>query len=426
MLKIKTILLFLCCITALSLQAQNNISSPFSRLGYGFLENGGSARSLGMGRVAIASRSNLHVNTLNPASYSSVDTLNHIYDFAVSARLSEFEEGNTKFNSSDVNFQYLTMAFPVTSWMGMAASVEGVSFVGYEQNFESTIGDEVAFEQSFQGSGGLSKVVLGAGFNLNKNVSLGVNANYIFGPIDFNRSINFSDNSFYDFTSTQSSSVHGFQFSLGTQFGFDLTTKDKVTFGATYEPAVGINGNISLTNLQLLSYSDGTNSQSNPIYHDNVEDEEVEFEFPESYGFGVMYQRGRNFSLGADIYLQKWSEVATQSTLELDNLNDRLNVNAGFEYIPDFISPKYLSRVSYRMGGHYSKSYFKDGNEDIIDYGINFGVGLPLRYSKTSFNIGVELGKVEALSNSTVKENYIKLLLSCSLHEVWFFKRKFE
>ena len=340
-------------------------------------------------------------------------------------RLSSFEDNLNTINTSDANFQYVSMAFPVTNWIGMAASIEGVSFVGYEQNFEGEI-DDYEYESSFLGTGGLSKVVIGIGAEVSKGFSLGVNANYIFGPIDFERDINYSDNSFYDYYGVVGASIHGFQFAFGSQLELPLSKKDKVVIGATYEPAAKLNGKMTVQTFQVLSFYDGTSSVSKKISIDDYEEGDMTFDYPEAYGAGVMYHRGEQLSLGADFYLQKWSDISATSGLELDNLSDRMNLSVGMEYQPDYMSPKYFDRVSYRLGAHYSKNYIKDNSEDIFDYGINFGVGLPLRYSRTTFNIGFEFGKMAALSNATLEENYAKVLLSCSLHEMWFFKRKFE
>lgn len=60
--------------------AQNNTNSPYTRFGYGELVDTYSAEQRAMGGVAIAGRNNLGINTVNPASYSSVDSLTFMFE----------------------------------------------------------------------------------------------------------------------------------------------------------------------------------------------------------------------------------------------------------------------------------------------------------------------------------------------------------
>lgn len=410
-------------------QAQNSVSSPFSRFGYGVLENTGSARSLGMGRVGVGMRSALYINTINPASYTSIDSLSHIYDFGISGRFSKFKEGDNSSSTNDINFQYVSMAFPVTKWMGVVTSIQPVSFVGYEMSNSSYVDfTDVPYQELYTGKGGLSKILLGVGIEPVENFSFGVNVNYIFGPIDFNRSLVFPNNSdYYGFYNITSTSVYGFQFALGAQYDIKFADKRSITIGATFEPSVKLSGKISESEVGVVSYSgsDGS-SVSKSYYTTNSEDQKIDIDYPQAFSVGVAYKKGYNWCVGADFYAQQWSNVGMNDALASTNLSDRYNIGVGGEYQPDFTSRSYLKRINYRLGGHYGVTYMRDFNDDVLDLGINFGVGLPLRYTKTTFNIGVELGQIGALQNSSIKEQYAKLIFSCTLHDVWFFKRQFE
>lgn len=65
-------------------------------------------------------------------------------------------------------------------------------------------------------------------------------------------------------------------------------------------------------------------------------------------------------------------------------------------------------------------------NEDITDFGITFGVGLPLDATNDPFsniNIGFEIGKRGTTSADLIQENYFKINLGISLNAKWFNKR---
>ena len=80
-----TLLLFLMTLALLQLQAQNNISSPYSGYGVGLLDNVTSAPLAAMGHVSYAMQHNTgYINFRNPASYAAFDSLSFIADAAFS------------------------------------------------------------------------------------------------------------------------------------------------------------------------------------------------------------------------------------------------------------------------------------------------------------------------------------------------------
>ena len=65
-------------------------------------------------------------------------------------------------------------------------------------------------------------------------------------------------------------------------------------------------------------------------------------------------------------------------------------------------------------------------NQQINDFGISFGVGLPVYRSKTTINVAAEIGRRGTMDDGLVLENYAKLNISLSLHDIWFIKRRFD
>ena len=59
-------------LVGLSLSAQNESNSPYSRFGLGDVQTFSSAAQSAMGGVGVASYDPLYINVSNPASYSSV------------------------------------------------------------------------------------------------------------------------------------------------------------------------------------------------------------------------------------------------------------------------------------------------------------------------------------------------------------------
>ena len=92
-------------------------------------------------------------------------------------------------------------------------------------------------------------------------------------------------------------------------------------------------------------------------------------------------------------------------------------------YIPKYDSyTSFLSRVVYRAGFRYENTGLILNNKSINDYGMTFGLGLPVGVSNV--NIGFEFGKKGTTSNGLIEENYFNLSVGLSLNDIWFVKRK--
>ena len=86
-----------------------------------------------------------------------------------------------------------------------------------------------------------------------------------------------------------------------------------------------------------------------------------------------------------------------------------------------------MQRVSYRAGYRMTNSYISVNGEQLKNFGITFGLGLPLnRYSGSTLGFSVELGKNGTTRNNLIEENYAIITLNLSLHDKWFYKRKFD
>jgi hypothetical protein len=83
-----------------------------------------------------------------------------------------------------------------------------------------------------------------------------------------------------------------------------------------------------------------------------------------------------------------------------------------------------LKRVTYRAGARFSKSGIVVDNKEINDFGITFGMGLPLGRNLSNINLGFELGKRGTKYGDLVEESYFKVNVGLSLNDKWFIPRK--
>ncbi|MEX1384021.1 MAG: hypothetical protein AB1Z17_11535, partial [Lutibacter sp.] len=107
-------------------------------------------------------------------------------------------------------------------------------------------------------------------------------------------------------------------------------------------------------------------------------------------------------------------------------------ISLGGFYTPKFTSiSSYWERVTYRAGVKMEKTGLMVnssgiGNDftAIDDFGISFGVGLPVSNQLSNLNLGFEFGKRGEIDKGLVQENYINFRLSFSLNDKWFKKRE--
>ena len=113
---------------------------------------------------------------------------------------------------------------------------------------------------------------------------------------------------------------------------------------------------------------------------------------------------------------------ATNSTFE-----DASSVSIGGFFIPKYDSfSSYWKRIVFRTGARFENTGLVVNNESIDEFGISFGLGLPVGRLFSNANIGFEWGRRGTTNANLVEENFYNINLSLSLNERWFEKRKFN
>ena len=102
-------------------------------------------------------------------------------------------------------------------------------------------------------------------------------------------------------------------------------------------------------------------------------------------------------------------------------------VKLGGYYIPKYNSlTSYLNRIVYRAGLRYEETGLNINGQAINEFGISFGVGLPVGNLFSNANVGFEFGTRGTTNAGLVKEEFFNLSLSLSLNDRWFRKVKFN
>lgn len=424
--KTKLVLASLILFMSSNLFSQNGTSSPYSRYGIGDLANQKFGQYQGMGGTAIGIRNAYHLNFSNPASYTAIDSLSFIWEFGANSRRTEYTTTTEKQTKLDMNFNSMTAGFPITNWWFASFGLLPYSDVGYTISTDtistSPWGETELQRSYYNGNGGINQVYIGSGFKLPYNFSVGFNAKYLFGTIEHTRTYNILDEEGatnpdnFSVQEIQQLVVSDFTYDFGLQYQNKIKNKWNYTLGLVFANQSKISAFNDLFIEKVNAYG-----LADTIA--NTEGQKDYILLPRNVGFGVSFNNEK-FLFAADYSTQDWSNTTILG--KKDSLVNLSRISAGMEYIPNYRSLRYFSQIRYRLGAKYENSYLNLKGEQLTDYSVSFGLGLPLRKRKSTININFELGKRGTTKNNLIQENYGLISLNLSLHDIWFVRRKFD
>ncbi len=418
--------------TTLTAMAQSGTNSPYSQYGFGVLADQTSGFNRGMNGLGIGFRESNQVNFINPASYSSIDSLTFIFDVGVSGQLTNFSENGVKRNAKNASFEYAVASFRLFKHVGLSFGIVPFTNVGYNYSTSGYVSNDKtnAYINTYKGDGGLRQVFLGFGVEPIKNVSFGVNGSYMWG--DYNRSIanSYTDGYVNNLAKYYRADIRTYRVDFGLQLTIPFDKNNSVTLGATYGLGHKINDNAECT---ILS----TNTQT------GVKDSttfilENAFKLPQTIGAGLMYNHRNKLKLGVDYTLQKWASTpfpvyrdnngsATYSLSE-DYFKDRHKFTFGGEFCPGQYSRKFLNRIHYRFGVSYATPYLIiNGQDGPKELSVSAGFGIPIMNSYNNRSIlNISAQWVRTDSKSFITENTFRINIGLTFNERWFMKWKVE
>lgn len=423
MLKInKVVFVSILLFTQLSLSAQNNTNSPYTRFGYGELADRSFGAGRAMGGVGYGLRSSEQINPLNPASYSCMDSLTFLFDFGASGQVSWFDDGINHQRNLNGNVEYIAMQFPITRRIAVSLGLLPYSYVGYE--FGKAYTDVATpYTASFSGSGSLSDAYGGIAVDLwKKRLSVGANFGFLFGNITHTRNLTFASSegaSPNNIVSQQRLEVRNLKMDFGIQYTHPFSAREHVTLGFVFSPGKKLN----------------TKSYDITVVGSDVSNDTItgqRFDIPNSYGFGASYVKENKLTVAADFLFENWENCHYFS--EKGDFKNRIRVAGGAEFIPDYTRKAFLQRVRYRAGVHYSNSYLNINQLEGDTYqrhryneiGASVGFGLPLVDSRSFLNISFEYTKVHPEVRTLIDEQHFRFTVNYTFNELWFFKRKVD
>lgn len=403
--------------------SQDNTASPYSYYGLGEPKFRGTQDVRSMGGIGIMSDS-LQLNLLNPASYSRLLTTN--FSIGGTSSFTTMKNSSESEKAQRTTLDYIAVGFPVGK-IGFSFGLMPYSAVGYrnENTFENT-NDQTTRREIKRGEGNVNKVFIGTSYNINKKLSFGFELGYHFGEIT-NNYIEFITEPAVPLGTIErnNSNIRGISFNTGLLYQTKLNSKLNLQTSLTFSPETKLKSD---NTSYLSTVSLGTN---NIEIVDNQNGQEInvadtEIRLPSKFGFGAGIGESKKWLIGSEIIYTQSSVLTNRfGNPENATFENATKIGIGGYYIPKYDSfSSYFSRIVYRAGFRYENTGLVIRNQSIKDYGMTFGLGLPLGISK--IDLGFEFGKRGTTNNALIEENYFNLNIGLSFSDIWFKKRKID
>ncbi|WP_338350500.1 hypothetical protein [Nonlabens tegetincola] len=410
-------------ITVLSINCvlgQSRTSSPYSFFGLGQQTFKGTIENRSMGGLRTHLDS-IHTTLNNPATYGKIKLINYGVGLLHTETWASTESENDTYDSTSL--EYLNVSIPLgnNAKTGIGFGLVPFKSVGY------TIGDLTDTEYyNFTGEGSITRAYFGVGHELTKNLSIGAELRYNFGQ-ETNSSSVLTNQVQFGSNETNETDFSGLSYNLALHYEKNIGDEHSLQASIVYSPESKLVAK-STSVLANFSFTPGTGESL--FNARDPEENEEDLTLPSELTVGLNYGKLRSWMIGGEFSMRGESSLSNRSfSPNNSSFKDAISLRAGGYYIPNFNSlTSYWQRVTYRFGARFEETGLVLNNEDINEFGISFGMGLPIggNRSFSNANIGLELGQRGTENAGLIKETFASLSISLSLNDRWFIKRKYN
>lgn len=422
----KGLFLSLALFFALTSFAQTGIDSPYSRFGLGTLApKSNHTRQTGMGGIGNALSTNRFLNAANPASYAAVDSLSFLFGAGLSFTGVNYRTTLKSEVGNYANVSFFTAAFPLTPWLRAGVGLLPYSNIAFNLSTSGTTAQSLRYGKIYEGKGGINRLFLGNAIKLGKNASAGFNVNYLFGRNSTLSYLYFPDSANMAVTKVDSRlTASAFSFDAGLLYKFNLGKETSLQLGLTY----GLGHDMPVKREFLVQSQFGGLFGQVEYVIDTIfyrPEQRSTLSLPHSIGSGLVLEKKDRWLGGLDFNWQNWERY--KSPVPADSLINSWNIAAGFQYVPQHSAiSSYWRKMVYRSGFRYHQTYLSINGKPINEFGISFGVSLPLPRTFTTVDLSLEAGSRGSTKNSLVRESFFNFRTGVSIYERWFVKRKYD
>ena len=390
--------------------AAQSSTSPYAMFGTGAIDNGNHGWTGGMAGLGVGLREDNTLNSSNPAALTAIKEKTFVFDAAVNGNIIYYSGQGRSAVSGTGNIDRLGLGFRAGSFVTLSAGLHPLTTVEYSIH-KSTFknGASEKFDSYFTGSGGLHKIYLSLGFDVFRDLSIGVTGSLVMGQITKTESS--------DYWTAVAKSVSDITpyIDFGLQYHRKIGNSRTVTAGL----AGGLEKDFSLHNTYSLSDNSDSTIVSEKVL---ASSEQI---LPAYISTGVSYS-STSLTAGVDYSFHKYSAMDADS--DFIRYKDRNRLTVGLSYIPGKYDVRhYWKRIKFQCGAYIDDSCIAASGSKGLNWGVSVGMVFPIRNS-TSFYWSLNFKRLTfPLQNrNTIPESSAGLTFGVSFGERWFERRKIE
>ena len=380
--------------------AQPGINSIYSAYGIGDVNIRDWNANTAMGGLGIAMKSDKTLNSLNPASYSTINKGKYMFELSFSGRSLNYINETQNVPAKDLTLNGASLGFNIVKNWGMAIGLKRYSAIDYKTTASRyIIGTNTKLDETIEGTGGLNQAYWGNGFQITKGLSLGVTGGFIWGSA--NRKENIYTSSTEGLVIEQNTFYNKLYVNAGLQYQFK-TGGLSWTLGGTFQPGMNLN---KTQDSYIKDMADATLLEDKGRV--------TAFKYPLQMGGGITVQKGAS-TLGFDYIQQNWSSTGYKGTgFRTTNLQ---NFALGYKHTWQRKTPYgWLDGPSLMAGIQQDLSYIIINNRQVKTLAGSVGAILPSKNGMYNYTLALRYGERGNAIYPMVKEKFVDLTLNVSL-----------
>jgi hypothetical protein len=388
-------------------QAQN-VSSPYSILGIGDIENNDYGRYSASGSAAVSRREPGSYNFSNPASITAIPYKTLNFDFGLRGRVSKFkliDADTLTAPTKDFVIKRVSIAFKVTSKTAFAFGLKPFSSANFQYIAQSSVSDGNAdYLKYTDGSGSINQVYFSIAKEIKRGLSVGATASWLFGSLQ--NSIEYYNPYLgLDIIRNETNFYNSAGMQAGLQYYTNTDKKWKHTFGLTAAAYTKLKGEKT------------TDYEENGAIIKTLSVQKIQFEMPVSVTGGYsIANKGVSFHLQGDYHKWATKKLNYKNTY----IKDAYGLHAGFEYSKKISKSNFTWELYHlALGVKMEQSYLVLNNNHLNDYAVTVGAGRNISRF-ISVNGGLEIGRRGSASFNQIQENYYQVNIGFTLKDIWF------
>jgi hypothetical protein len=430
---------------------QQTVISPYSRYGLGEINQNTLTPYAGMGSGSVGLCDSFFVNPANPATYAFIIRHRPVFDVGTIGNYTQLKSNSATESSKTFAFKNLVLGLPIAQRWGLCIGLSPYSSTGYNVKYNDELPTLGTVRYEMLGNGGINRVFGGTSVAiLNNNISrlsVGVNVSYLYGNLNFTRKAFMPASSgIYNTKIVNSRYVKGMMYDAGFFYHGKIKPRTNLIAGTTIQLPAQIKAS-----QEMLAYTfinQNTEAVLDTVNYTLTDNGKILIPKNIAYALGFEFfsktskntEKQSRLIITTQYKTMEWNKYYEEfEGLKTDSiLKNGLSLSMGVQYTPfhNIANANYKLKIwevsTYRMGLRYANSGLELNNHQITEYGISFGLSVPIfnSMSFSSLNFAIETGKRGTMKNNLIMENYVIYSIGISFiphrNDVWFFKRKYD